>query len=99
MTTSSMGDMFAAPEDPNAFDVWAPENVSPLVAFLASPDAARVSGQVFIVWGNQVSLLAGPTVEQRFETEGAWTPEGLVSALAGVYEKREPTAGFKMPQG
>ena len=99
MTTSSMGDMFAAPEDENAFDVWAPENVSPLVAFLGSPQAARVTGQVFIVWGNQVSLLRGPTVEERFETEGAWTPEGLAERMGPVYDKREPLAGFVMPQG
>jgi 3-oxoacyl-[acyl-carrier protein] reductase len=99
MTTSSMGDMFAAPEDESAFDVWAPENVAPLVSFLASPQAARVTGQVFIVWGNQVSLLQGPRVEERFETEGAWTAEGLADALGPVYEKREPLAGFAMPQG
>ncbi len=65
-----------------AFDVWAPENVAPLVSFLASPAAREVTGQVFIVWGNQVSLLQGPRVEQRFETEGRWTAEGLAKEMA-----------------
>ena len=30
---------------------WEPENISPLVVFLASDAAADVSGQVFVVWG------------------------------------------------
>jgi 3-oxoacyl-[acyl-carrier protein] reductase len=97
MTTTSMPEMFAEPEDEAAFDVWAPENVSPLVAYLASPEASRVTGQVFIVWGNQVSLLQGPRVEERFETEGSWTVDGLAERLGPVYEKREPGAGYVVP--
>ena len=98
MTTSSMPEMFAEVEE-DAFDVWAPENVAPLVAFLASPEAARITGQVFIAWGNHVTLLQGPRPEERFETETRWTAEGLAKAIAPVYEKREPLAGFVLPMG
>ena len=97
MTTSSMPEMFAAPAEEGAFDVWAPENVAPLVSYLASPAASRVTGQVFIVWGNQVSLLGGPHVEERFETDGTWTADGLAERLGPVYEKREPGAGYVIP--
>lgn len=96
MTETSMPEMFAAPAG-EGFDVWAPENVAPLVAFLASPEAARITGQVFIVWGNQVSLLQGPRVEERYETEGRWSPEGLAKTLGPVFEGREPLAGFVVP--
>jgi 3-oxoacyl-[acyl-carrier protein] reductase len=88
MTLSTVPQFFQKPEE--GFDVFAPENVTPLVAYLASPAAERVSGQVFIVYGGQVSVLAAPTIEHRFDREGAWTPEDLAAALNPFYEKREP---------
>ena len=97
MTTTSMPEMFAEPTEEGAFDVWAPENVSPLVAFLASPAAARVTGQVFIIWGNEVKLLQGPRVEQSFITDGRWTAEGLAKEMGEAYEKREPLVGYVVP--
>jgi 3-oxoacyl-[acyl-carrier protein] reductase len=99
MTESSMPEMFGQKVEEGTFDVWAPENVAPLVAFLASQEAARITGQVFIVWGNQVTLVGGPHAEQRFETQGRWTPKDLASTLGPVYEKREPLQGFVMPMG
>jgi 3-oxoacyl-[acyl-carrier protein] reductase len=97
MTTSSMPEMFAEPAEEGAFDVWAPENVAPLVSFLASPEASRITGQVFIVWGNEVKLLQGPRVEERFIADGRWTAEGLAKDMGAAFEKREPLTGYVVP--
>jgi NAD(P)-dependent dehydrogenase (short-subunit alcohol dehydrogenase family) len=72
------------------FDVFAPENVSPLVAYLASPAAAKISGQVFVVYGRMIDVLAGPRVERRVETDDAWTPAAVGDALTAFYDTREP---------
>ena len=49
------------------FDTFAPENVSPLVGYLASPAAANISGNVFIVFGKQIAVMEYPKRAANFE--------------------------------
>jgi 3-oxoacyl-[acyl-carrier protein] reductase len=72
------------------FDEFAPENVSPLVAYLASPAAAKVSGQVFVVFGRMIDVVAGPSADRHFDADDGWTPEKVDTALTSFYERRKP---------
>ena len=66
-----------------------------LVRFLASPAAKDVNGQVFIVYGPQVTLVAAPTVEHRFATDAqAWDPGNAQRRAAGLLCRPRPGTQF-----
>lgn len=54
-----------------------PEDVAPLVAFLASDFAAGVNGQMFLCAGTSYSLLSLPRAEKTLYKEGRWTLDEL----------------------
>jgi 3-oxoacyl-[acyl-carrier protein] reductase len=90
--------LFAKPE--SGFDVYDPENIGPFVAYLASPQAQRISGEVFVIWGKQVTVVGRPTLDTRFENaaDAPWTVDTLHQQLGPHFEQREPVAdGFSVP--
>ena len=88
--------IFQKPED--GFDTFAPENVSPLVGWLASPHAANVSGQVFVIWAKDVTVATRPKLDTKFQSPDVWTVESLQQQLGPHFEKLEPVKdGFTVP--
>ena len=60
------------------FDEWDPANIAPVVAWLVSPDAADISGQVFVVNGDKVHLMSGWHRVGRIDNGGSrFTPAEL----------------------
>jgi NAD(P)-dependent dehydrogenase (short-subunit alcohol dehydrogenase family) len=59
MTEGVFTEMMATPDEPDAFDAMAPENVSPLVAWLVSSRSAHVTGRMFEVEGGKVGIATG----------------------------------------
>ncbi|WP_086781646.1 3-oxoacyl-ACP reductase [Crossiella equi] len=81
-------------EAPDGLDPLDPGHVAPFVTYLASPAAEHISGQVFIVHGGMVQLLAPPTVEATFRTGGTWSQAELAEAVGGHFTGRDPARGF-----
>ena len=95
--TAMTAEVFGAAPELSRGDVdpLSPEHVVSLVRFLASPAADRVNGQVFIVYGPAVTLVAAPTAEHRFVTDGpAWDPAALGAAMSDYFADRDPQRGF-----
>lgn len=77
--------MFAKPED--GFDVFSPENVAPLVGYLASPEAGKISGEVFVVWGGRVNIVQKPRLDVFYDNPkgGKWDLGTLHNTLGEYY--------------
>ncbi len=56
-----------------------PDNVAPLIVYLASEGAAHVNGQAFHSWGFGYTLLAQPTPMRRLEADRRLTPDEIAS--------------------
>ncbi|MGQ4616847.1 3-oxoacyl-ACP reductase [Nocardia sp. R7R-8] len=70
-------------------DPLSPDHVARLVTYLASPAADAVNGQLFVVYGGLVALMAAPVVERRFHAAaGEWSPRGLADTLGGYFADR-----------
>ncbi len=63
------------------FDRHAPEHVSPLVVYLASP-LCRFTGRIFGVEGPDVALYTPWSADGLFSQPGGWSAESLAQALA-----------------
>ena len=95
--TAMTADVFG--EEPevvaDGIDPLSPEHVVTLVRFLASPAAEAVNGQVFVVYGPQVTLLSAPSLEHRFTSDAqAWDAQELSATLQDYFAERDPKRNF-----
>jgi NAD(P)-dependent dehydrogenase (short-subunit alcohol dehydrogenase family) len=87
MTATGAFDMNAKPGE---FDVFAPENMAPLVAYLVSAQSKGVTGQVFELKGGTIFLSQGWTDSPQHE-KGARFEAGEMDAIVRkLIEVREP---------
>ncbi|MFI6042918.1 SDR family oxidoreductase [Nocardia sp. NPDC051321] len=80
LATPGMGAMFAEEVPAGEFDAFAPENISPIVAYLAQ-EKCPITGKVFAVQGGAISALNGWTATKTIETEGPWNLTDLADRL------------------
>ncbi|MBO0729305.1 MAG: SDR family NAD(P)-dependent oxidoreductase [Acidimicrobiaceae bacterium] len=62
-------------DDPSSFDPYDPENVGPVLAWLASADSAGVTGQVIEAWGGRIAVVEGWDPGPTVDVGRRWTCE------------------------
>lgn len=82
MTTAveAMATRMAKPED-GSFDYWAPENVSSLLAWLASAESAHITGRVFEAEGGKISIADGWRTTEGVDKGARWLPGEVAEAM------------------
>ncbi len=61
-----------------------PEDVAPMVAWLASDEASDVNGHVFHCQGGQISLMNNPAEERTLRKSGRWSVEEIDAMFSGT---------------
>ena len=87
MTDTGAFDMAA---QAGAFDVFAPENMAPLVAYLVSEQSRGVTGQVFELKGGTIFLSQGWTDSRAYEKGERFDAAELDPVVRKLIAGREP---------
>jgi NAD(P)-dependent dehydrogenase (short-subunit alcohol dehydrogenase family) len=85
MTEDTFAEMMKAPDE--GFDAKAPENVAPLVVWLASAESRDVTGQVFEVDGGKIVVATGWQRGPEVDRGARWEPGDLGPAVRDLLAK------------
>jgi NAD(P)-dependent dehydrogenase (short-subunit alcohol dehydrogenase family) len=89
----SAGSEQAAPAVEEAFDVFDPENISPLVVWLGSEQSSDVNGQIFSVRGGHIGLIETMAIGPEVDKGSRWEPEELGLVVQDLVAKGRPRPG------
>ena len=95
MTEEIFADMMQIPED-GGFDRYHPDNVAPLVVWLASEESTGVTGRCFTILGGKLSLSDGWRTGPEHDKGARYAAEELgdvIHALVGCAPPPEPVYG------
>jgi NAD(P)-dependent dehydrogenase (short-subunit alcohol dehydrogenase family) len=88
MTEQVFAEMMKRPAD--GFDAMAPENVSPLVVWLASADSRDVTGRVFELSGGAISVADGWRTGPRVDRGARWNSDEVGPAVRKLLTDATP---------
>jgi NAD(P)-dependent dehydrogenase (short-subunit alcohol dehydrogenase family) len=86
MTEEVFADTMAAPGE-GEWDAMAPENVSPLVVWLGSSEAASVTGRVFEVEAGKIGVADGWQHGPEVDRGARWDPADVGAAVRDLLAK------------
>jgi NAD(P)-dependent dehydrogenase (short-subunit alcohol dehydrogenase family) len=69
-----------------------PEAISPLVVWLGSAESRPVTGRVFGVWGNAITVVEGWVNGPSVSRDSQWDPAALTAVVPDLVAKAAPNA-------
>ena len=84
----------APAEPPEGFDASAPDNIAPIVVWLASRESAGVTGRVFNVRGGRISVAEGWRAGPSVSRDRRWDPAELGDIVPGLVAEAQPNANM-----
>ena len=90
MTETVFAEMMKPPDE--GFDAMAPENVAPLVAWLASAESRGVTGQVFEVAGGAITVAEGWHPGPKVDRGARWDARELGGVVRDLVARARPAA-------
>jgi NAD(P)-dependent dehydrogenase (short-subunit alcohol dehydrogenase family) len=91
------------PADVRASGLGTPDDVAGLVVFLASDEAAGVTGQAIAAGGDRIAIWSHPTEVAVEVREGGWSADALAEAFPTTFQPRlqpfKPDAVPGQPEG
>lgn len=73
------------PDDP----VHGPQQIAPVVSWLASKQASGITGQIIHVARGQVAIMQQPAIVKAFQTDHVWTQDDLDSVMPQLAEAKK----------
>jgi len=93
--TENLGMGAAQPErKPEEFDPLDPGNIAPLVVWLGSPESAEITGRVFNVQGDHISVAEGWVAGPGASKGDRWDPAELGGVVPDLVAKAAPNANM-----
>ncbi len=91
MTTAvaEMAERMKKPED-GSFDHFAPENVSSVIAWLASAEGGKVTGRIIEAEGGRICICDGWRTTEGVDRGGHWAPAEIGDAMVELLAKEVP---------
>jgi NAD(P)-dependent dehydrogenase (short-subunit alcohol dehydrogenase family) len=88
MTEAVFAETMKKPD--GGFDAMSPDNIAPLVAWLASADAKDVTGRVFEIAGGRVSVAEGWHEGPAFDRGARWDAREIGGTVRELIVKSRP---------
>lgn len=80
--------VFVGPKPSEGFDSWAVENASPFVGFLCTEAAREYNGQVFVVGGGTLQLMAGWHAVATVDMDREWSVDEIGRIVPDLFRGR-----------
>lgn len=91
--TAAVSGMFAAPEG-DQFDEMAPDNVSPLVAYLATDHAGGITGRWLSIRGGKLEVWLPPQMGKGIDIGRKWTTKEISERISELGSLGIPRVDF-----